>query len=162
VRKSDYQRILAIGTGGNTSSRDGVAPIRFSYQPKETQTMARKLTMHIMMACSVLMLSGNTGAFAHPRLVSAVPAVAGTVRSAPSEVTLRFNERLEAAFTSVVIRDSEGKQVDKGDAKLDKSDRKILRVSVPPLAPGMYKVEWHAMSADTHKIEGDFTFNVGP
>jgi hypothetical protein len=34
---------------------------------------------------------------------------------APSEVTVRFNEKLEPAFSSVVVRDAEGKQVDKGD-----------------------------------------------
>ena len=123
--------------------------------------MARNHTMLTILACSVLMLSSTIGAFAHPRLVSAVPAVDGAVRTAPNDVTLRFNERLEAAFSSVIIRDSAGKQVDKGDAKLDKSDRRIMRVSLPPLTPGVYKVEWHVMSADTHKIEGDFTFRVG-
>ena len=114
----------------------------------------------VIAACAALVISGTT-AFAHPRLVSATPAVNGTVRTAPNDLTIRFNERLEAAFSSIVVRDSEGKQVDKGDAKLDKSDRKILRVSLPPLPAGVYKVEWHAMSADTHKIEGDFTFRVG-
>jgi len=108
------------------------------------------------------MLVGLSVAFAHPRVVSAVPAVDGVVKEASKEVTIRFNERLEAAFTGLVIRNSEGKQVDKGDAALDKSDRRILRVSVPALAGGVYKVEWHAMSADTHKVEGDFTFRVGP
>jgi methionine-rich copper-binding protein CopC len=29
------------------------------------------------------------------------------------------------------------------------------------MTPGVYKVEWRAMSADTHKIDGNFTFVVG-
>jgi methionine-rich copper-binding protein CopC len=124
--------------------------------------MTPNQTVIAFAACALLTLSSTVGALAHPRLTSAVPTVNGKVGTAPSEVTLRFNERLEASFSSVVIRDSDAKQVDKGDAKLDKADRRILRVSVPPLAPGMYKVEWHAMSADTHKVEGDFTFQVGP
>ena len=37
----------------------------------------------------------------------------------------------------------------------------LLAVALPPLEPGVYKVEWRAMSADTHKINGDFTFKVG-
>jgi copper resistance protein C len=114
----------------------------------------------LFVATSVLMSAGLTAASAHPKLVSAEPAVDGTVGAAPSEVTLRFNERLEASFSSVVIRDADGQQVDKKDSKLDRSDRRILRVSVPALSPGLYKVEWHAMSADTHKVEGDFTFRV--
>jgi methionine-rich copper-binding protein CopC len=116
----------------------------------------------VLIASIVVTFAAISGASAHPKLVSAVPAVDGTVSAAPNEITLRFNERLEGSFSKVVIKNSEGKQVDKGDAKVDRSDRRILRVSVPTLPAGQYKVEWQAMSADTHKVEGDFTFRVGP
>jgi methionine-rich copper-binding protein CopC len=122
--------------------------------------MTIQRTIFVFAACAVLVLSGAT-AFAHPRLVRATPAVDGTVRTAPNDVTLRFNEKLEPAFSSVVIRDSAGKQVDKGDVQLDKADRRIMRVSLPPLVPGVYKVEWRVVAADTHKVEGDFTFRIG-
>jgi hypothetical protein len=115
-----------------------------------------------VVAGAVLTLAGLSAASAHPKLLSAEPAVDGTVKAAPNQITLRFNERLEASFSKVTIRNSDGKQVDNGDAKLDRSDRRILRVSVPTLPPGRYKVQWQAMSADTHKVEGDFTFSVGP
>jgi methionine-rich copper-binding protein CopC len=122
--------------------------------------MAIQRTIFVITACTALVLSGVT-AFAHPRVVSATPAVGGTAKTAPSEVTIRFNEKLEPAFSSVVIRDSAGKQVDKGDAQVDKADHRIMRVSVPTLTPGVYKVEWRAVTADTHKVEGDFTFRIG-
>jgi methionine-rich copper-binding protein CopC len=122
--------------------------------------MAIQRTIFVIAACAVLVLSGAT-AFAHPRVVSATPAVGGTVKTAPSEVTIRFNEKLEPAFSSVTIRDSTGKQVDKGNPQVDKADHRIIRVSLPPLAPGAYKVEWRAVAADTHKVEGDFTFRIG-
>ena len=118
-------------------------------------------TAFAIAAWAVFSLSGTFAAFAHTHLVRATPAVDGTIHTAPSEVTLRFSEKLESAFSSVVVRDSEGNQIDKGNAQLDKSDRRIMRVSLPPLAPGVYKVEWRAVSADTHKVEGDFTFRVG-
>jgi len=122
--------------------------------------MAIQRTIFAITACTVLVLSGAT-AFAHPRVVSATPAVGGTVKTAPSEITIRFNEKLEPAFSSVTIRDSTGKQVDKGDPHVDKADHRIIRVSLPPLAPGAYKVEWRAVAADTHKVMGDFTFRIG-
>jgi methionine-rich copper-binding protein CopC len=100
-------------------------------------------------------------AFAHAHLVRATPAAGGTVHEAPAEVLLRFNEKLESVFTSVVVRDSAGKQVDKGDSQVDKADRLVVRVSLTPLTPGVYKVEWRALSTDTHKVNGDFTFKVG-
>jgi methionine-rich copper-binding protein CopC len=112
-------------------------------------------------ASAILVLSGTVAAFAHAHLVRATPAVGGTVQAAPAEVVLRFSEKLEPKFSSVVVRDSAGKQVDKGDATVDKADRMVIRVLLPPLEPGVYKVEWKAVSADTHKINGDFTFKVG-
>jgi methionine-rich copper-binding protein CopC len=106
-------------------------------------------------------LSGVVAAFAHAHLVRATPAEGGTVKSAPSEVTLKFNEKLEPAFSSAVIRDSAGKQVDKADAHVDKADRTVVHVSLPPLDPGVYTVEWRIMSSDSHKVNGNFTFKVG-
>jgi methionine-rich copper-binding protein CopC len=44
---------------------------------------------------------------------------------------------------------------------VDKSDRTVIRVSLPSLKPGVYGVEWRAVSADTHKVSGDFTFKIG-
>jgi methionine-rich copper-binding protein CopC len=112
-------------------------------------------------AGAAMILSAATTAFAHAHLVRATPAVGTTIHEAPAEVLLRFNEKIETAFSTVVVRDSAGKQVDKADAQVDKTDRLQMRVSVPALTPGTYKVEWRVMSADTHKVNGNFTFVVG-
>ncbi len=120
----------------------------------------RRPTM-VLLACAALSLTG-VPAFAHAHLVSAVPGSGDTLQAPPGDVMLRFNERLEPAFSSVVVRDAAGKQIDKGDGKVDKSDRTVIRVTLPSLEPGVYKVEWRAVSADTHKVSGDFTFKVGP
>jgi methionine-rich copper-binding protein CopC len=114
----------------------------------------------VLLACALLSLA-SVPALAHAHLVKAVPAAGGKLHDPPSEVTLRFNEKLEPAFSSVIVRDAAGKQIDKGDGKVDTSDRTLIRVTLPTLEPGVYKVEWRAMSADTHKINGDFTFKVG-
>jgi methionine-rich copper-binding protein CopC len=122
-------------------------------------TIGRTITVSI--AAALLGGFATTAALAHAHLVKATPASGATIQPAPNEVTLRFNEKLEGAFSSVVVRDAAGKQVDKGDAHLDKADRATLRISLPQLTPGAYTVEWRAMSADTHKINGNFTFTVG-
>jgi len=124
--------------------------------------MSAQRTIIVLAVSAGLAVSSAVSALAHAHLVRATPAVGGTVHTPPSEVTLRFNEKLEAAFSSIVVRDSTGKQVDKGDGAVDKSDRTLMRVLLQqPIAPGVYKVEWKAMSADTHKIDGNFTFKVG-
>jgi copper resistance protein C len=122
--------------------------------------MTRARSILVLAAGAATALFGATAAFAHAHLVRATPAANGTVQEAPKELVLRFNEKLEGSFSTVVVRDAEGKQVDKADAQVDKADRVTLRVSLPPLTAGVYKVEWRVMSADTHKINGDFTFTV--
>jgi methionine-rich copper-binding protein CopC len=123
--------------------------------------MSTRRTTIVLAASAALVLSGAVAAFAHAHLVRAATAAGGTVNAAPSEVTLRFSEKLEPKFSSVVVRDAAGKQVDKGESTVDKADRMVIRVLLPPLEPGVYKVEWRAVSADTHKIDGNFTFKVG-
>ena len=104
-----------------------------------------------------LLLSAAT-AFAHAELKSAVPPAGGTVAAAPNEVMVNFSEPLEPAFSTVVVRDSTGKQVDKADAHIDSA---TVRVSLQPLPPGIYTVKWRAVTVDTHHTEGTFTFTVG-
>jgi len=115
----------------------------------------------VLAASAVLALSGSGAAFAHAQLKTATPAVGGAVPEAPTEVTLNFSEKLEASFSTAVVRDAVGKRVNKADAQLDKADRTIMRVGVDQLTPGIYIVEWRALTADTHKTEGAFIFRIG-
>jgi methionine-rich copper-binding protein CopC len=123
--------------------------------------MSVQRKVHFLAAAAVLLLGGASAALAHAHLVRATPVAGGSVSKAPTEVALRFSEKLESAFSAIVVRDSAGKQIDKGDGTVDKKDRMIIRVSLPTLEPGIYKVEWRVMSTDTHKVNGDFTFKVG-
>jgi methionine-rich copper-binding protein CopC len=107
-------------------------------------------------------LAVPAGTLAHASLERAVPAVGGKIHGPPAEVQLRFSQPLEAAFSTVKVVDARGKQVDRRDKRLDPKDASVLRVSLPKLAPGVYRVVWRVLSADTHVTEGDFTFEVAP
>jgi copper resistance protein C len=123
--------------------------------------MAIQRTTVSAIASLALLLSGATVAFAHAELTCAVPPAGGTVAAAPNEVMVNFSEQLEPAFSTIVVRDSVGKQVDKPDTHVDKEDRTIMRVSLRPLPRGIYTVKWRAVTVDTHRTEGTFTFGVG-
>jgi copper resistance protein C len=101
-------------------------------------------------------------AFAHAFLDHASPAVGSTVAKSPPEAAVWFSEPLEPAFSTLHVLDPGGKVVDRGAIKGGTGDRKAMRVSLPPLAPGTYTVKWRALSVDTHVTEGDFTFRVSP
>jgi len=109
----------------------------------------------------VATLFGAVAAYAHAHLARANPAAGATVANAPGEVSLAFTQKLEPRFSTVVVRDASGKQVDKGDAHVDEADPSLLKVSLPTLAAGRYKVEWRVTSVDTHASKGDYVFRVG-
>lgn len=99
-------------------------------------------------------------AFAHAFLDHADPRVGSTVDHAPSQVTLRFTEALEPAFSKVKVLDANGHEVDAKDGAVDANDRTVMHATVRNLPPGKYRVEWRAVSADTHVTSGNFTFEV--
>ena len=42
-----------------------------------------------------------------------------------------------------------------------RSDKKQLVVALPkPLGDGVYKVTWHAVGDDTHRVQGSYSFTI--
>jgi copper resistance protein C len=101
---------------------------------------------------------GTVAAHAHAFLDHASPLVGSTVASAPREVSLTFTQNIEAAFSSVQVTDSNGTRVDSGKPQVGGN---TMRVGLKSLPQGTYRVRWQALSVDTHKTEGSFTFRVG-
>jgi methionine-rich copper-binding protein CopC len=98
---------------------------------------------------------------AHAMLDRAMPPVGSTASTAPKEIVLTFTEKLEAAFSTIEVRNEAGATMQAGKATIG-AQATQLRVVLKPLAPGTYKVMWRVMSVDTHRTQGDFTFRVGP
>lgn len=99
---------------------------------------------------------------AHAFLEHSDPSVGGKVHSAPAAVRIWFTEAIEPVFSRIQVLDATGKQVDKKDTHSDRSNRSVLEVSLPRLGPGTYKVVWRVVSVDTHRTNGDFTFEILP
>jgi methionine-rich copper-binding protein CopC len=97
---------------------------------------------------------------AHPELQSAEPA-AGKASTPPKQIRIMFNENVLPQFSGVELQDQTGKAVATGKATTDPKNKKLLVVPVKEeLAPGDYKVEWHAVSDDTHRVKGSYSFSV--
>ena len=99
----------------------------------------------------------HQGRLAHGRCE---PGVGSTVQASPSEVKIRFTERIQPVFSKIQVFAESGKEVDKRDVHLDRSDPTLLIVSLPRLGTGTYKVVWRVISIDTHVAEGNFAFHI--
>ncbi|SDX37529.1 hypothetical protein SAMN04515617_103150 [Collimonas sp. OK242] len=107
----------------------------------------------------VLGLSSIGQAWAHARPETQSP-VAGAVVSAPHEVRITYNEALEPAFSSLVVSNAQGKQVNGAKAEVDATTHKTMRVALPILPSGEYQVKWVAVADDGHRTQGSYKFTV--
>jgi len=109
-------------------------------------------------AFAVMLTVGPGGA--HAVLDRTDPRAGVSVKTAPSQVKLWFTGALEPAYSRVQVLDAAGKRMDLGDGGVDTGNPALLRVSVPALVPGTYRVVWRVLSVDSHVTEGQFSFQV--
>jgi len=103
------------------------------------------------------LLAGTVAAHAHAMLEHASPGAGATLAQPPKAVVLEYTEALEPSFSSVIVNDANGHDVTAGPSSASGS---TMRVPLKPLGPGTYRVIWHAVSVDTHRTEGAFSFAV--
>jgi methionine-rich copper-binding protein CopC len=102
-----------------------------------------------------------TAANAHPKLISASPVADVSSKVSPTEIKLNFSEGVIAKFSGVEIKNESGKTIPSGVAATDPKDQKLLVVPLPtPLTAGRYTVIWHAVSEDTHRVKGEYSFGI--
>ena len=117
----------------------------------------------IVMAALAILAVGAvaTSADAHPKLKSVSPAADVSSKVSPTEIKLNFSEGVIAKFSGLELKDEAGKIITTGAPVNDPADRKQLVVPLPsPLIAGRYKVAWHAVSEDTHRVKGEYSFEV--
>ncbi len=122
--------------------------------------LRRNISIAALAAVAVGLMSA--AASAHPALKSASPGADGANSGSPTQIELNFSEGVIAKFSGLELKDEHGKLITTGAATTDPKDKKRLVVPVPtPLTPGRYTVNWHAVSEDTHRVQGQYSFGVG-
>ncbi|MNO44301.1 Copper resistance protein C precursor [compost metagenome] len=125
--------------------------------PIKTLSLAASLSIGLLMSAVTQ---------AHPKLLSSTPAD-GTTVAAPARIELNFSEKLTTQFSGakLIMTEMPGMSAHSPmgiKAGVAGSDDPKMMVITPaaPLTPGTYKVEWRAVSSDTHPITGTVTFKV--
>ncbi|MGX9380035.1 copper homeostasis periplasmic binding protein CopC [Pseudomonas sp. JQ36] len=122
----------------------------------------RTLNITLVLASGLLL---SSLAQAHPKLLSSTPAD-GADGAAPDKIELHFSESLLTRFSGakLVMTEMPGMAHSpmpmKAKVSAGSDPKSMLVTPLAPLPAGTYKVEWRAVSSDTHPITGNVTFKV--
>ncbi|QWG66705.1 copper resistance protein [Bacillus mycoides] len=122
----------------------------------------QRLGAWLLIACVLIILIPKS-ASAHAYVVKSNPTENETLKKAPSIVKIEFDEDIQvSSFNTLFVRDTSGKRVDLKDAHIDKKNKKILEAGLKEnLKNGLYSIQWKAISADGHPIQGFIPFRIG-
>ena len=109
----------------------------------------------------VTLLVAVPAASAHAILLRAEPAIGGVSATPPDELLLQFTEPVEPKFSQIEVTNDKGDSVTRGPLTRADDEASLVIALQPSLADGWYRVEWHALSVDGHRIQGVFSFGVG-
>jgi copper transport protein len=100
-------------------------------------------------------------ALAHATLQSSTPANGSRVDKTPGRVLLQFSEHVEVSIGGIRVFDATGKRVDHGTIGHPNGIGSQVFIALPKLKDGGYVVTWRVISADSHPVQGAFTFTIG-
>lgn len=117
--------------------------------------MYRKILIAALAASTLL----AGAAQAHPKLMSSTPA-ARSAGAAPRHIDLRFSETLMAKFSGADLTMMGARTKIGVTTALGGGGKTLSVVPSTPLRPGVYRVNYHVVSADTHRVAGNLVFRV--
>jgi len=168
TRASTKADAVGVGAEANTKALGprSCFAVQFSHQHEITQSVSEVRAMKRRQAAAVaaLIIGAWVGnAHAHTHLKNSTPAAGATVAASLSEIRLYFDEEIEARLSKVTVVSVKGGAIATEAVSSDPASKGTLIVKLAkPLVAGSYKVNWQAISADTHKVKGSFSFHVRP
>ncbi len=120
---------------------------------------------NIFRATSAFVLTlASAAAFAHPKLMSSNPAEGAEI-AAPQKIEMQFSENLVKQFsgatlTMTAMPGMEGSMKTPATVSGATDPKTMVITPTQPLTTGTYRVDWRAVSSDTHPITGNFSFKV--
>lgn len=113
------------------------------------------LPLPLLMAMLLVLVSNLS--VAHTPLKSSSPSDGAVIAHSPQQITLTFREPVILAKAELTTNGNS--TVDTG-FKAGVEKLASYSITLPELTNGQYQLNWVAIGADTHKIEGKLTFSV--
>ncbi|MCB7135609.1 copper resistance CopC/CopD family protein [Cellulosimicrobium marinum] len=119
----------------------------------------RAVALAVVAAAAVplAILAGGPAA-AHAVLVGTDPEDGTVLDAPPDDLTITFNEPVQAVDGGTTVLAADGTPVDVAVSSVDAA---LVVTPADELADGTYVVSWRVISLDSHPVAGAFTFSVG-
>lgn len=104
-------------------------------------------------------LSPFTPAWAHSELLSAEPAPGAQLAASPAEIRLSFTAPL-TTFSTVLVYGAQFQIIQGINPVVTPAEPQQMVAELPRLAPGVYTVQWRAVSIDKDLVTGSYQFVV--
>lgn len=109
---------------------------------------------------SFLFFISPNNVLAHSFVVKEFPVPNSQLETAPKEVIITFDKKVERELASLKVTNEKQQEVTGNSARLNDNQKEIA-IELPELKAGNYKVEYYAVSSnDGHPIRGAYHFNV--
>ena len=96
--------------------------------------------------------------FAHSKMAESSPAAGETVKTGLAAIKLNFAKAVRVTLVKITQDDND--EPIEPTSELPKSFTDKVELTVPPMAPAAYKVEWTAVAEDGHVMKGEVAFKV--
>jgi hypothetical protein len=111
-----------------------------------------------MIVIALLVVSGAAMLGAHTKLEKSEPSAGATLTTAPKQLQLWFNEKLDVAVSKIELTSPTGK-VDLGPVHA-MGEKSLMAAINGNIAAGTYTIAWQTAGDDGHVAKGDITFAV--
>ncbi|MBL1111400.1 copper resistance protein CopC [Streptomyces sp. 110] len=122
-----------------------------------TTHLPRAAAVGGLLACATLIATARPAA-AHTALTGSAPDDGATVATSPDQVSLSFNDPMDARYSRVAVTGSSGRAVTTGAPEVE--GRTVTQALAADTPPGRYTVGYRVVSADGHPVSGRFGFTV--
>lgn len=95
---------------------------------------------------------------AHVELISSAPQAGANLTTAPTEVTITFDDELDPDLSSFTVTGPGAVEVGAGEVDLTIADRNVTTGTVTITIPGVYTVAYSVAGVDGHQLAGTFSF----
>ncbi|WFE55661.1 copper resistance CopC family protein [Micromonospora sp. WMMD712] len=125
---------------------------------RRTVRHPRRAAAAAALAALAVLAAPAAPAAAHNSLAAATPAADTRLAEPPSEITVRFLQKLDPGLTTVVLSDAT-RRVVPTDAPVVAGTRATVAVA-ETLPDGTYTVAYRVVSTDGHPVQGSYRFTV--